>query len=344
MLISKRYIKHIVIFIIILVIGSFIIDAIQEKVMQDHLRSQNELLKSKYDTNYKFLKIMSQDIYDMYKENPEVIDTLSKVKNASPHTQNELRRKLYEVLKKRYKRLQNMGVLQLQFHLPNNHSFLRMNHPDKFGDDLSTIRDTIATTNKTLKPAEGFEFGKTVYGFRFVYPLFDKDHKHIGSIGISYSSGQLLKVIDGPDILDAHFLVYQKDVHENINDYDKSGKFREAKQYSNFYSDKSAHKMGEDVEKFEELFSDDTVKLINDHMKKEFPFAVVAKQNSKNFLIRFLPVKNSKENKTLAYLNTISSSEYLNDLEETVFTYRSFFYILFVLFFVFGIIVIKKTA
>ena len=138
---------------------------------------------------------------------------MSEVKDADTEKRDVLRKKLYNKLKKRYKRLVNMGIIQIQFHTNNNISFLRMNNIEKFGDDLSEVRPSVAQTNRTQKPTESFEVGKTTHAFRFVYPFF-KDKEHIGSVEISFSSAKLISTIVDNVMLHTHFLVSKEEVYK----------------------------------------------------------------------------------------------------------------------------------
>ncbi len=46
---------------------------------------------------------------------------------------------------------QRLSLAQFQFHLPPATSFLRLHKPEKFGDDLSSIRQTVIEVNKTKR-------------------------------------------------------------------------------------------------------------------------------------------------------------------------------------------------
>ncbi len=58
------------------------------------------------------------------------------------------------------------GADQMQFHLPPAISFLRLHMPAKFGDDLSSFRETVVETNRDGKPREGLENGVAGFGIR----------------------------------------------------------------------------------------------------------------------------------------------------------------------------------
>jgi methyl-accepting chemotaxis protein len=81
------------------------------------------------------------------------------------------------------------GVDQFQFHLPPATSFLRVHKSEKFGDDLSSIRKTVTTTNDTKKPTRGLEKGVAGLGARGMVPVMHNG-KHIGSVEFGMTFGQ----------------------------------------------------------------------------------------------------------------------------------------------------------
>lgn len=81
------------------------------------------------------------------------------------------------------------GVEQFQFHTPPATSYLRLHRPDRHGDDLSVIRDTVVQTNRSREPVEGLETGVFGLGVRGVVPVFH-DAEHVGSVEFGMSLGQ----------------------------------------------------------------------------------------------------------------------------------------------------------
>ncbi|CAA7618889.1 Methyl-accepting chemotaxis protein [Candidatus Terasakiella magnetica] len=81
------------------------------------------------------------------------------------------------------------GVEQLQFHTPPAISFLRAHQPAKFGDDLSSFRQTVVQTNATKASTHGLEYGVAGLGVRGLMPLTDEG-KHVGSVEFGLSFGK----------------------------------------------------------------------------------------------------------------------------------------------------------
>ncbi len=67
------------------------------------------------------------------------------------------------------------------FHLAPATSFLRLQKPKKFGDDLSGFRHTVVSVNRDRKEASGIEVGKAGLSIRAVVPV-SYQGKHAGSV------------------------------------------------------------------------------------------------------------------------------------------------------------------
>ena len=80
------------------------------------------------------------------------------------------------------------AVRQFQFHLPPATSFVRIHKPEKFGDDLSSFRQTVLDTNRDKTATVGLEKGVAGLGVRGVMPVFNGE-AHIGSVEFGMSFG-----------------------------------------------------------------------------------------------------------------------------------------------------------
>jgi len=77
-----------------------------------------------------------------------------------------------------FKRLQQeQGMEQFQFHTAPATSFLRVHQPAKFGDDLSSFRQTVVDANRKQQSVFGLESGVAGLGIRGVVPV-----RHQGSM------------------------------------------------------------------------------------------------------------------------------------------------------------------
>ena len=152
------------------------------------------------ETHYGILKSNQKMVADAtyastLKLTPRVIDILSRARRASTREKKSLRKELKRSLEKQYTILKDAGVLQYQFVLPNNESFLRMHEPNRYGDDVSAIRKDFVYTNKTHKAIRDFNRDDRAYAFRNIYPIFDKRDNYVGAMEVSFSSDSLQKYL-----------------------------------------------------------------------------------------------------------------------------------------------------
>ncbi len=314
MKIIKKFYKHILTFIMLLVVFNFAIDYFFKNQKEHYLNSQTELLKTSYKTQYKYFKIMSQDIYTMYQDKEDLISLFAQAEDADFLKQASIRMKMYEMLQRRYKRLANMGVRQLHFHLPNNRSFLRMNNLEKFGDDLSAFRESVVYVNSNKKPAENFEVGKVGHAFRFVYPLFDKNEKYIGSMEVSFVSQTLLNNISDKFVLDKHFLILKSEVNKNTWSESVETLYEDSLENRDFYIIKGEHSRNYDKEIEENLEDPKLLGEIYKNMKHGAAFSISGTYNYNSIATTFIPIKNSIKDETIAYIALYFESDYIDSI------------------------------
>lgn len=180
--IKKRY--FIFLFLSLVLLTYMLILSYQENSTTKHLNNKTESIYLEYQVIYDKHKALADLIFMTEINKPKIINLFKE----------KQRTKLHEFLLSSYTTLRKFNVRQLQFHLPNNDSFLRMHRPSKFGDNLSKDRLTVKYVNENLMPVDGFEEGKVYNAFRFVYPLF-KDTQHIGSVEISFTALAFIKDI-----------------------------------------------------------------------------------------------------------------------------------------------------
>lgn len=84
------------------------------------------------------------------------------------------------------------GVDQSQFHSVPATSFLRLNNPTVFGDDLSSFRPIIAAVQKDFVSRKGLSISRAGPGIFGVVPVFDKANKPIGTFEFGADFGGIL--------------------------------------------------------------------------------------------------------------------------------------------------------
>jgi signal transduction histidine kinase len=113
-----------------------------------------------------------------------VLRTMADAHADDEDQRDRLRDQLFTHLYADYEILRQLEFRQLHFHLRDNRSLIRFHRPDRYGDDLTTVRATVRITNATQTRTYGFEEGRIFNGFRYVYPLFHRG-RHVGSVEAS---------------------------------------------------------------------------------------------------------------------------------------------------------------
>jgi signal transduction histidine kinase/DNA-binding response OmpR family regulator len=277
----------------------------KERRIQVKLDSLTQTVLSHYDVVYtKYAKI-ADVIFTTQINSEEVQELFAKAKDADPTTQAKIRAELYDKLSHVYTLLKRYNLKQLHFHLPDNRSFLRFHKPEKFGDDLTNIRETVRYVNEYKKPIDGFENGRVYNGYRYIYPLSYKD-EHIGSVEVSFAAASLVQEYAKKDVefLLAKSVVSEKTWKTEQSKYEKTG-------IEDFYEDESV---------WEDVFAHEENECISDELSNETKkylkaFAFSNKSFSlydtaQDAILTFIKVINPVSHKTVAlFLVKTSAAE-----------------------------------
>lgn len=158
----------------------------------------------------KELNALSNSIYGQMKGQLDIseVSALSLANNREIQKlfYNRDRDGLAEMLLPAYESI-SKDIKQIQFHLPNSDSFLRLHKPEKYGDSLKDFRFTVNQANKDKKIVRGLEEGVAGFGFRVVVPV-DYEGTHIGTVEYGSDFGQAF-LNNLKDNYDGEYSIYQ---------------------------------------------------------------------------------------------------------------------------------------
>ncbi|WP_051206867.1 GGDEF domain-containing protein [Pseudidiomarina sediminum] len=178
------------------------------------LASLGAKITSRVDT----YRIFSHFVYVETIHTEPVVALLRQAKDADTAAQQALREQLYLKLQPTFERLQQHDFRQLHFHLPNGESFLRFHRPDKFGDYLFDVRETVRRASTERRFIEGFEEGRIFNGYRFVYPILD-DGELLATVEVSISMATLVRsLLEIYHDADLYFMIRKDVVQEKLFD------------------------------------------------------------------------------------------------------------------------------
>ncbi|UTY32623.1 methyl-accepting chemotaxis protein [Treponema putidum] len=170
--------SKLLIFTVILLLIQYLIIGYKDwrslrKFSEKQIKMMADLKHSAFNHELNTYEIMGKIILDNISKDDKIIKAFAE---RDRETLTELTLPLFDKMKKNYK------AKQFHFHIPPAISFLRVQNPKKFDDDLSGFRKTILQANSEKKEIHGLEVGVSDLGFRVVKPLFDQNNKHIGSV------------------------------------------------------------------------------------------------------------------------------------------------------------------
>jgi len=236
---------------------------------------------------------------------------------------NRKREVLYNFLKSSYNELQSKyNVRQLHFHLPDSTSFLRMHRPQKFGDSLKEIRQSVDFVNKEKVPFVGFEEGRIYNGFRHVFPL-ELEGLHIGSVEISFDIYSFIdNYLDSFNIKRVNFLVNKDIIGEKVFKSEQSNYLKSP--IKGFYFDKividklaKANKAIVIKEK-----NSKTLDQISNNISKGQPFTAHFKEINELEIV--LPLINQLNEKIIGSINVSKDATFIqhrnNEFHQLIIT------------------------
>jgi signal transduction histidine kinase len=316
-----------VLFLVVFGIGYGLISYDLNSRVGHHLEDKMESAFVQYKLIHKMYKKDSRIIFSQIKNNKKIIDIYTNINNTNKDMQ---RKKLYEIMKPIYIHAESLGIKQLHFHLKNNDSFLRMHKPEKFGDNLTDIRYSVAYVNKNHKAISGFEQGRVIHGFRYVYPIWDKHKKYLGSVEISISTKAFEEVFENALFVNAGFIVDKKLSVKKLFKNTLQNTYVDTAESPDFISIKNQHVINADVENYIQIHLKKYQKRVQQKLKTHKAFAIEIQTDKGYYIKSFIPIKNIKEKKVVAYFIVLVQSAYLQTLHQDIIKLKIslFFFVL----------------
>ena len=284
--------------------------------LDEFLELQTKEARHRYEGITSFPRDTSNFIFKYLVNTRKVIDIFKHANDANAYDKNIIRKKLYEQLKDVYKDLDNYNIQLLHFHLPNNESFLRFHRPEKFGDNLTETRKTVAFVNKYKTRVEGFEEGKIFNAYRYIYPLYDETKKYIGSVEISHSINSIKEKYQRAFNNVALNIVIHKDVLKSKLFKSETGNYIPYIMNNNFLHQRSMIMSKKVQHAADSLKSRDDMKI---KMNNFEDFSIALDHKKHKGVISFIAIKNPITKKNVAYAISFQRSDYLSHFYEEKF-------------------------
>lgn len=323
----KKKIIFISSFFILSFLFAYVINSLVENRKKEHLDAEKKIIEVTYNTIIDAYKVYSNIIYFNKLNTKETKSILENVYTSSEEEQNQIRAKLYTHLIDMYNNMEDYKLKQLHFHLKNNDSFLRFNRPDKYGDNLTNVRLTVAYVNEHHKSISGFEEGRIYNGYRFVYPL-EYNGIYLGSVETSVSMKSIINDVKKELSSEVDFIIKKSVVENKVFEEEKNNYFS-CTTDNYFYHEKSI--VNDENQYIEPIlknyYKENPIEIRNKLNSNEI-FNFYSKYNDDYYITTYLPIKNVISNQTVAYI--IISNKH-NDLQDFINQYLLFLFILLLL-------------
>lgn len=247
---------------------------------------------------------------------PEVLTLMEKASAGNEGERNRVRKELYLKMLPLYQYMLKNSLRQVHFHFADGTSFLRMHLPEKFGDQLATIRPSVMQVNSSQKPVDGFEVGRHWQAYRFIFPLGTAG-QHLGSVEISLPFSTFLKDLMNNFSAEYRFIVKKERVTEKLEMADLRDHFT-ATSFSNdflyetealealkdhFHPHDQGHISQEIIDKINQTLKQSLTKQLQIHQTFSLPLFL----ENKAFLLHLLPI-NDISGEEAGYLMTYERS------------------------------------
>lgn len=286
-----------------------------DQSVENYFSTANEQFNNDYRITIDLYEAMSQVIFDMEINEPEILNILELgIYSGDKEVEDRARQQLLKKLQPIYEKITRHYFRQLHFQDANNISILRFHRPSRYGDDLTGIRTSVEYVNREKKQISGFEEGRIFNGYRFVYPLSNHT-RHLGSVEISVSYASIIEQFKKRFNKDVEFILSSEQVFKKVFDQEQTN-YKKWIIDDDYLMDISI--MNENS--FLLTADEQSKKLIIKQLKEKScdmtdPFSFLIKLDNKKTLITFLPINNF-ENKKVAYLYTIGPITRLKEIQK----------------------------
>ncbi len=220
---------------------------------------------------------------------------------------NTSKEKLFSYLKDKFYYLKSFGIKNINFYLPNNELFLKMD--DKNFTLLESKRASIQNVNSNKKEFSSTEITESSASFVLSKPFFDKELNHLGAIEVELNFDYLIKKMEKNTPFNIFFVHKSSVLDKNIVENKKNNfiPFSLNEQYK--IQDSVFQELKNFTKQFEQ-FSFESKQNIAKNMTKMHEFTENIYYNKQYQLVVFVPFSNNLTQEHNTYLIALGNAEY----------------------------------
>lgn len=297
----------------LLVLGANILLLIYYRSNRSEIeRSHTRAIHDEFEITMGVYSDMADSIYHLYIDAPRVKALFQRgVQARDAAIQDRFRSLLHDELAGVYQKLRQYDFRQLHFHEKNNRSYLRFHRPEKYGDDLTAIRYSVAYVNRVKKYIRGFEEGAIFNGYRFVYPIF-VNGEHVGSVEVSVSMNAVIRQFRERFGKEAQFIIRKRQVVEKVQASERAN-YVDWFVDDRFVLDRAISGTCILEKRITEKDAARIRTALGEKLATGLPFCLKVAFGGESCVLTFLPIRNFNE-KLVAYIFQVSDGKAFTDL------------------------------
>ncbi|MDE1208756.1 diguanylate cyclase [Vibrio aestuarianus] len=312
---------HIVLLIILNIISFMMLTREYHVQKVRILDNYSAVMQSKIEASLGVFKKFSHYVYQQISQDTQVMTLFKQAVESPGPVRDASRQKIYQLLKPNYDLLKGHNFRQLHFHFANGDSFLRVHKPEKYGDNLFSVRESVRLANTQQQIIEGFEEGKVFNGYRFVYPL-TFEQQPLGSVEASLAMGSILELLFELYPHDDFYFVINKSTVDAKLFEDMKGNYIPTLLSEDYYYDKAVFEQNLANIKYRDLLKnvESLGAELSPLIELEKTFSQVITVSNRDYAMSFISFQNFK-NQHVAYLITSSEDTAVGGLRNTFLMY-----------------------
>ncbi|MDG2841085.1 diguanylate cyclase [Vibrio parahaemolyticus] len=285
------------------------------------LDNYSAVMQSKVEASLGVFNKFSHYVYQQISQDTQIMALFREAVESPGPVRDANRQQIYQLLKPNYELLKQHHFRQLHFHFANGDSFLRVHKPEKYGDNLFAVRESVRLANIQQQIIEGFEEGKVFNGYRFVYPL-TFEQQPLGSVEASLSMGSILDLLFELYPKDDFYFVIDKSTVDAKLFEDMKGNYIPTLLSEHYYYDKAVFEQNLEKIKYKDILAnvENLGADLEPFIEGENTFSQVITVSNTDYVLSFISFKNFK-NQHVAYLITSSQDTVIERLNNTFMVY-----------------------
>ncbi|MGE4319053.1 MAG: ATP-binding protein [Deferribacterales bacterium] len=325
----RRYGFYILMFLVVELFITISVFNVREQRFREYTYEQTALDQNYFNSAIKTFRKITSDVFNKRLNTPLVKEYMT-AGYKDPSERNSLRNSLYQLVLPEFDTLKAVNLAEIQFHFPDSTSFLRMSRPAEYGDSLRSVRGMVTEANERNRYVEGFEMGRYMLGYRYIFPI-NTEKEHVGAVELIVSTEGL---VNSMNLLYGYNFKYIMPVNFNTG----SGSTTAEKLSDKYMIDSCDECRLEEPNINLSFYVNQIMKRdmdfqIEDLLKKDKASSYLAKYNGKAYILTFIPVRDENGASAGAIVSYHPAEVY-----DKIATY---FYVLYALF---SLIALSVTA